>query len=150
MGRHDFTEVESSEFMAKCKANGVTVHTGFFTVTMVAMLELLRGAGLVTPDMSVDMGSGHSINGRRFIDTRGRDMNTMFGCAINLMTTRFTVEKNARENIWKTAQEYHKVFKDGLENEQPICEVLRMIEMSANAMKDGKIPPRRDTSTKYF
>lgn len=127
--RNDFDQETTKKFLAKCKANNVSFHTGFFTAVQVAVVELLKDAGIFQDTFEIS--SKHVVNSRRFWN-KEVDADVQFGANIAALPVNFTVPSDWQKIFWTTiTKEHHLLFMTRLNDFKAqmnmICRYERMM-----------------------
>lgn len=152
--RSDFDRETTKKFLAKCKGNSVSFHTGFFTATQVAVVELLKDAGVLQD--SYDISSCHVVNARRFW-SKEIDGEVQFGGNILSLPVKFTVPSDWKNIFWTTVcREHHLLFMtrlNGFKSQMyEISRSERMLPMmnKMKEMNEGEPMPFQKSPSRYY
>lgn len=140
--KHFDADVTSS-FRKKCKAEGVTVHSGLVGAISVAFVKILEGVREV-PD-EFELLSGHDVNLRRYYTG---DTSNILGVHLPTFGFKmsFRVSKDPLRNFWPSVKAFHEKFKSALNSRSPVRNVaLRMMMRSKSEnfddyFKDSGVP----------
>ena len=102
-------------FSAKCKAHKVTFNSGFIGVMRVALMELVREAGIVRD--SYQISTRHPVDTRRYMS----DVTSMvWGFHSIQMSLDMATPWDARNNFWKHVIEIDTKFRERIRNLGPV------------------------------
>ncbi|XP_045117228.1 uncharacterized protein LOC123507936 isoform X2 [Portunus trituberculatus] len=106
-------------FSAKCKAHKVTFNSGFIGVMRVALMELVRDAGIVRD--SYNISTLHPINTRRYMSNV---TSMVWGSHGMPMTLDMTTPWNARNNFWKHIVNIDTKFRERIRKIGPVEDLV--------------------------
>lgn len=102
-------------FSAKCKAHNVTFNSGFIGVIRVALMELVREAGLVRDSYVIS--TRHPVNTRRYMS----DVPSMvWGYHSMPMSLHMATPWDAGNNFWKHVVDIDTKFRERLRKMGPM------------------------------
>ncbi|XP_045117232.1 uncharacterized protein LOC123507939 [Portunus trituberculatus] len=102
-------------FRAKCKAHKVTFNSGFIGVMRVALMELVREAGIVRN--SYNISTLHPINTRRYMSNVTSMVWAFHGMP---MTLEMATPWDARNNFWKHVVDIDTKFREHIKKMGPV------------------------------
>ena len=107
---------ETRRVMARCKAEGVTVHAAFTVAASLALHELIRKR---RPELAhLKVRSGHVVNFRRFLQRQHQDA---YGCYMGFFEASVPAGPDGRRRFWELARDTVKSMKHRLDSEmQPV------------------------------
>lgn len=110
--KHILNKTSTDRFFKKCRAEGVTIHAAFTALADMALIDLLKEAGIVQENYTMD--SGHVVNVRRYWKDGVEDS---LGAHTNfpLLFLEMKTPQNVRENFWDHTQAVHVDFKHQLD-----------------------------------
>ena len=113
-------------FNAKCRAHNVTFNSGFSAVVNVALVEMVREAGVVRDSYMVF--TRNPVNTRRFMSDRN---SIVLGYHIMQMTHIMMTPWNTKNNFWKYVKDFDNKFR-GRINKMGLLEDSMMQTVSSD------------------
>ena len=106
-------------FSAKCREHKVTFNSGFIGVMRVALMELVREAGIVRDTYQIS--TRHPVNTRRYMS----DVTSMvWGFHIIQMSLDMATPWDARKNFWKHVVDIDTKFHERIRNMGPVEDLV--------------------------
>lgn len=116
--RNDFNEATTKKFITKCKENSVSVHSAFFTLAEVALIDLMAEEGVVEENYIFP--TYHVVNGRRYWDTSMMNIEKLFGNAILVQPTLSNLPKDAKLQYWSHVRKFYELFQETLKTQESL------------------------------
>ena len=95
----------TQKFIRRCKAEGVTVHSGFCTVINAAITRVVQNIGIAQP--SYNLSAMHSVNTRK----HHNENENAFGAETEMMSICINFPGTMLGNFWECARTFHRHFK---------------------------------------
>ena len=121
----DVNEKVTKQFIAKAKAEGVTVHSAFSTVFHAVFVELLNE--FIGEDQEHVLGSIHDVNIRRYWKDGGENI---VGVHIGALKTSIVATKDFVVNFWKNAKSFSEKFHSEINKKHSM--IMEIIDAENN------------------
>ncbi|XP_018014809.1 uncharacterized protein LOC108671747 [Hyalella azteca] len=96
----------TTNFISRCKKEGITFHTGFSSVIEASIVQALLDANFLQDEYTI--GGLHCIDQRCYFN----DVENAYGTGFGTMDVTTDVSKDIVANFWSHAKQYHAKFKD--------------------------------------